>query len=404
MIKLSFTGDLMSKLPQNIVSKTETGYNYDRVFNKVSNVLKKSDYVVGNLETPIAGEECTYTCDQSVFNTPVEFVVAAMNAGFDCFTLANNHCLDRGLEGLFKTINNLESVGAIYTGIYDNQESAEKPLIIEVGGVRFAILSYTYGTNSKKNGHILEEGNRFCVDLFRKQDKYLGDSEPRWKTIAKRIVYGRVLPQFVREKIKPITVLDSVKNSSILAEDKWYDDRMKTKIQKAKEFSDVVIMCMHSGGQYNSTIGDYTRELAHRIIDYGCDIIIGNHPHCVLEAELYKNKLITYSLGNFCFTPNWGYYYKGVYADYSLILNLYFSNDGLFNSASVNILKVVTEQDGNSVVYPLADLIEKATLKEKRKLQNDTQAVLKRFFGDSFITDYNPEEELVFLTDSCFKF
>lgn len=99
----------MALLPQNNASlDKKTGiYNYDRIFEKVAYVLKDSDYVVGNLETPIAGEELEYTKEPTVFNTPLAFAQSIKKAGFDFVSIANNHCLDRGVIGLKK--NNIES-------------------------------------------------------------------------------------------------------------------------------------------------------------------------------------------------------------------------------------------------------------------------------------------------------
>ena len=112
-LKITFTGDLLSLLPQNKASfnKKDNSYDYTPVFDKITYLLNNSDYVVGNLETPIAGEDLGYTYLPTVFNTPIEFLYAIKNAGFDFVSIANNHCLDRQLEGLNKTIENIEKTG-----------------------------------------------------------------------------------------------------------------------------------------------------------------------------------------------------------------------------------------------------------------------------------------------------
>jgi poly-gamma-glutamate synthesis protein (capsule biosynthesis protein) len=72
-------------------------------------------------------------------------------------------------------------------------------------------------------------------------------------------------------------------------------------IKDAKQHSRYVIVFMHWGVEYKNISNDAQRNLAHLLIDKGVDAVIGAHPHVVEEAELYKNKPIFYSLGNFIF-------------------------------------------------------------------------------------------------------
>lgn len=79
---------------------------------------------------------------------------------------------------------------------------------------------------------------------------------------------------------------------------------MNNKIKKAKDETDVVVMCMHAGDQFNDIIGEYTKNLTKQIMANGVDVIVGNHPHDILGHEfLSDGRLITYSLGNFLYTP-----------------------------------------------------------------------------------------------------
>ncbi|MDT3387133.1 MAG: CapA family protein [Bacteroidota bacterium] len=391
-IKISFTGDIMSLMPQNKASRRRNNtYDYDRVFCFVKRLFNDADYVVGNLETPIAGEELGYTKEPTVFNTPCEFASSAFCAGINCFTLANNHILDRGVEGLNNTVKNLDIIGADHTGAYTSLIESQEVLIKEIKGVRIAFLSYTYGTNSEWQNNVLTEETDYCVDLFRKQDAFLGISERPVIKLIKRLI-KKLLPQFLREKIRPIVSEDGVGTIEPAQGDMLYIHRLREKIKKAKNNSDYVIMCMHSGGQYNSEIGPYTRDLAHRLIDYGCDLVIGNHPHCVLEYERYRDQLIIYSLGNFCFTPNWGFYYNGVYADYSLVLNTYFEkkqNSVKLSKVTVTPIKCVREKDGNSVVYPISLLYGSLPTKKRQKMISDVYCVLERFLRSGKVGTMN---------------
>ena len=85
------------------------GYNFKSVFEVTKKLFNNSDYVIGNLETVFAGEEAGYTNSLYSFNTPDEFLDALKESGIDLFLTANNHCLDRGIEGLRRTVHELDS-------------------------------------------------------------------------------------------------------------------------------------------------------------------------------------------------------------------------------------------------------------------------------------------------------
>ena len=65
-----------------------------------------------------------------------------------------------------------------------------------------------------------------------------------------------------------------------------------------------MVVNFHWGNEYDYEADEYQRELAHKAIDMGADLIIGHHPHVVQEIEYYKGKAIVYSLGNFIFGGN----------------------------------------------------------------------------------------------------
>ena len=67
---------------------------------------------------------------------------------------------------------------------------------------------------------------------------------------------------------------------------------------------DLVVACCHWGIEREYYPTEYQQEAAHRIIDWGADLVIGNHPHVLQGMEIYNGKVICYSLGNFCFGAN----------------------------------------------------------------------------------------------------
>ncbi len=370
----------MSLLPENQAASKGGVFDYSPIFREIAQTLNASDYVIGNLETPIGGEDLGWTCDETVFNTPVQFVEAAVSAGFNCFSLANNHCLDRGIEGLDKTLEVLNKKCIDHAGAYRTKEESEQILFKTIGNTRIAILSFTYGTNSEWRNNKLAPTDRFRVDLLREQENFNNIRQNFLVTKIKKYVKS-LLPQYIREQIKPIVINECTKGQDDITKSGYYYEHLVTKILKAKEQADKVVMLLHCGGQYNSKVGDFTQNVCRGLAKLGCDLVVVNHPHCVLPFEYVEGKLILYSLGNFCFTPNYGYYYKGVYADYSLIFNWYIDENIHQLKKSVTVCKTVKERSGHSVVFLVGDLIARSKGKQRVRLLEDNRAVLKRFFG-----------------------
>ena len=104
LIKLSFVGDL--EVTYKVNNEAKIKGNYDFLFENLKKELRNTDYLVGNLETPIAGKKLGYTNELYCFNTPEEFLKTLKKYNFKLLTTANNHCLDRGVKGLKKTLEN----------------------------------------------------------------------------------------------------------------------------------------------------------------------------------------------------------------------------------------------------------------------------------------------------------
>jgi hypothetical protein len=77
---------------------------------------------------------------------------------------------------------------------------------------------------------------------------------------------------------------------------------MKNDIEKAKANADVVVVALHFGiHRIRALLADYQQDVAYAAIDAGADVIIGTHPHIQKAIEVYKGKVIFYSLANFSF-------------------------------------------------------------------------------------------------------
>lgn len=375
-MRLTFTGDILSYKNQNkLLIKKKIGY--ETVFQTIKSLFVRSDYVCGSLETPIAGEKYKYTNNPIVFNTPESFLKALKRTGFSLLTTANNHCLDRGIEGLKNTIINLKNNNLDYTGtqVAHNERNF---LIKEISDKKIAFISYTYGTNSSTNEVVLTDDEIYMVNLTRKQDPILQ------RTILKRHLlkmFRALVPQNIQNRIHPqyylVPLVDCVNENEIFLEhNRGYIEKMKETIKRAKRESDIVVFCLHSGGQFNNKVGMYTKYLVDIITKTGADMVICNHTHDVLPIEIVNGKLVAWSLGNFSFTPNEGYYINGVYADYSVVLHVDII-DGSFKS-SFSVIKNIVDADGISRVVPVYDEYIKSDQQKQDVLLQDVIKVLDR--------------------------
>jgi poly-gamma-glutamate synthesis protein (capsule biosynthesis protein) len=181
------------------------------------------------------------------FSAPDEYLIAIKDAGFDVLLTANNHCLDRGRNGLERTVLMLDSLRILCAGTYVNEaaRTSRYPLLIEQNDFRISLLNYTYGTNGIR--------------------------------------------------VKPPNVVNLI-DKKIMERD----------IERAKaQQPDVIIVCIHWGEEYRLLPENYQRELADWMLSKGVTHIIGGHPHVVQPIEMltdsvnHTHHLVVYSLGNF---------------------------------------------------------------------------------------------------------
>ena len=94
-------------------------------------------------------------------------------------------------------------------------------------------------------------------------------------------------------------------SASVLSSTKSYEDYLLEGVAEAVQAdADIVIASCHWGIERDYYPTEYQRELGHKLIDAGADVVIGHHPHVLQGIEEYNGKIICYSLGNFCFGGN----------------------------------------------------------------------------------------------------
>ncbi len=363
-LKISICGDIMCLKEQllavaNMPSRQEA---FNSIFTSVKPLFSDSDLVIGNLETPIS--DAGLSSGPICFNTPIEFLKACKYAGFNFLTTANNHCLDRGIEGINQTIKNIDILGFGHTGTYSSKDKSTEISVLTLGGKKVAVVAATFGTNSEVNREILPADQQWRVDLLKKQNK---PAKCRFNPSGEE---GRKV------------IYDNVSSAAINNATNFpYIEAIKEKVERAKCLADIIIFMPHIGGQYNPIPGKYARYIVDEFSKLRPDLIVAGHPHVPLRIERINGVRSAYSLGNFSFTPDVGYYLPNVLAEYGIIWHTYWNIDtSVFEFGSFSIVKNVVGPDGISRVIPVSSLYEQLqTAIDKERLLYESEAIAVRF-------------------------
>ncbi len=240
-VRFAAVGDVMlGRYIAKVMKSRGAGFPFERVRAG----LRGYDIVLGNLEAGIAEDasEPFFPDKPYNFHASSAAAPALREAGFTVLCLANNHALDFGPDELRLTGASLDRQGISRFGAGKDITEARKPCVIAVKGLKVGFLGY--GTAHSP------------------------------KVYARKSAPG----------IAPIEA-GSVEHD----------------IRALRESVDILVVSYHWGMEYEQQPTRSQRELAHRTIDWGADLVIGHHPHVMQGIELYKGKPIAYSLGNFVF-------------------------------------------------------------------------------------------------------
>ncbi len=228
--------------------------NHTLLDPSVVDLFRQADYRIVNLEAPLTPDDPKNKINKTgphLRSSDATVIPYLKQLNIDMVTLANNHILDYGGNGLSDTFKALSNGHIAYVGAGDNLHEAAKPLTIERNGLKLAMLNF---------------------------------AEKEWS------IAGRNSPG-----ANPLDIIDNV-----------------NQIKKAKAFHDKVICIIH-GGHENYSLPSPRMVKQYRFYaDNGADAIIGHHTHCVSGYEVYKETPIAYSLGNMLFTKkvnNQAWYY-----------------------------------------------------------------------------------------------
>ena len=214
-------------------------YDFSSQLEYIKPIIQKYDLAFYNQESILGGTSIGLS-DYPTFNSPQEFGDAMVDAGFNLVSLANNHTLDRGEKAVLNSCEYWKTKDVLTAGSYTSFEEANEIKIKEKNGIKYTLLSYTYGTN----GIPVPSGKEYLVNLYS-------------------------------------------------------DEKAKEDIEKAKDKVDIILVSMHWGTEYQTEPTEEQKRQANYLSSLGVDIIIGTHPHIIEPITYINDTLVIYSLGNF---------------------------------------------------------------------------------------------------------
>jgi poly-gamma-glutamate synthesis protein (capsule biosynthesis protein) len=276
-IRLTAVGDIMVHGHQlkSAYRASCKCYKWDTPFSTIAPLFRKSDIVLGNLETTFPGPKGGYGGFPN-FGVPDSLAVSLKKAGFSLLTNANNHIYDKETAGLVRTVNTLKRVGLGHAGAYRSVREARTAPHFQMltrKGIKVAVLSFTSHINHPRNAY-----RRLRFDNQK--------------------AYPRVRVDFVDT--------DAIKKHVGLAR---------------KAGADVVVVYHHFGEEYKHVPSVRQKRVVTATIQAGADVVLGAHPHVVQPVRAFVAKdalgrsgprVVAYSLGNLISNMRKGYTAGGI--------------------------------------------------------------------------------------------
>lgn len=218
----------------------ESGNIESIIDEKILDVLRKADFRIFNLETPLADAETPIDKRGPGLIAPVKTVNGIKKINPSLLTISNNHILDQGAQGLFSTVKALDDAKIEHIGAGKNLEEARNGCIYEKDGIKVGVYAC-------------------CEHEF----SVAADNTPG------------------ANPFDPLESLDHISN--------------------LKLHCDYLIVLYHGGKEYYRYPSPYLKKVCRKICDKGADFVICQHSHCIGCKEEYEGSTIVYGQGNFLF-------------------------------------------------------------------------------------------------------
>ena len=296
--------------------------------NEILDFLNNSKHVVANVEGALYNGSDDN--NRGIFFHAMDINAASFlkKIKADIWSIGNNHIMDAGKQGLLSTIDIAKSMNASTIGAGINEEEASRPLYLkEAGGI--GLICVAYQTE--------------CVPATKENAGVF-----RWNDM-----------ELISKKIKEIK-----------SKCRW------------------CIVVSHGGEEFASLPNPYTRNRYLKFLEMGADIVVGHHPHVVENYELFDNKAIFYSLGNFIFDTD--YQRVHLYTNRGVLLKLNFDE----NSFSFDALGTYINRN--------SERIEKNNLPDIfTNINNDEYNLLIPLSAKAFIEE--EKRKMVYLEPNIYK-
>ena len=238
-VTLAFAGDVHAEGP--------SGDAIAAALPSIREALGSADVTVVNLETAVT-DRGTAADKEFAFRAPASTLPALKDAGVDVVSLANNHGLDYGREGLTDTLAAAQAAGMPLVGLGEDEAAAYAPHVVEVKGQRIAVL----GATQVLDGQFV--------------DAWTARGDEPGMASAKRV------------------------------------ERLVEEVRSARADADTVVVYLHWGEERNPCPLPRQEELAQQLVDAGADVVVGGHAHVLLGGGMLGEAYVDYGLGNFVFT------------------------------------------------------------------------------------------------------
>jgi poly-gamma-glutamate capsule biosynthesis protein CapA/YwtB (metallophosphatase superfamily) len=238
-VTLAFAGDVHAEGP--------SGDAIQAGLPSIRDALGRADVTVVNLETAVT-DRGTAAAKQFAFRAPASTLPALKDAGVDVVSLANNHGLDFGRQGLTDTLAAARAAGMPLVGLGEDEDAAYAPHVVEVKGQRIAVLGAT------------------------------------------QVLDGQFIDAWTARNGSP--GMASAKRA----------DRLVEEVRRARADADTVVVHLHWGEERNPCPLPRQQELAQQLVAAGADVVVGGHAHVLLGGGMLGEAYVDYGLGNFVFT------------------------------------------------------------------------------------------------------
>lgn len=274
-VSMNFVGDIMLARDYEQGGGIIPTYGVNAIFAPTKPIYgDAADISVANLEVVLANVGSPHPTKSVVYRGSPQNISGLLYAGIDCVSTANNHVMDYGESALIQMQSMLDSSGILHSGAGSNSYEAYQPAFMNKRGLNIAFLRSSDRTGQYNNAQPFLQA---------------GFNKPG---------FAYMTPYYLQQQLEAVDGL-----------------------------ADLKIVEMHGGSEYSITPGagydksnpysednrdeDYAErsdiphqwdiDIRHSAVDSGADLVIVHHPHIIQGLEVYNNKLIAHSLGNFAF-------------------------------------------------------------------------------------------------------